>query len=78
MGNYNSRSRRRGINPDILDWSGQYANLEGKSHEKHVIFEFPSFAEARRFYDSPAYQQARALRAGAAQATFVLVEGAGR
>ena len=52
-------------------------NLEGETHERHVVFEFASFAEARRFYESPGYQAARLLRAGAATGTFVLVEGAG-
>jgi len=64
------------FNPKIVAWSGQYENLEGEAHERHVVFEFESFAEARRFYESPAYQAARLLRAGAAHGTFVLVEGA--
>ncbi|ELY4670931.1 DUF1330 domain-containing protein [Cronobacter muytjensii] len=63
------------FSPHIVAWSGQYENLEGESHEKHVIFEFASFDEAKRFYESPAYQAARALRSGAATGTFVLVEG---
>lgn len=55
--------------------AGQYENLEGDSHQRHVIFEFDSFAEAKRFYDSPEYQAAKALRAGAATGTFVILEG---
>ncbi|THD45103.1 DUF1330 domain-containing protein, partial [Enterobacteriaceae bacterium ML5] len=46
-----------------------------ESHERHVVFEFASFAEAKRFYESPQYQAAKAIRAGAATGTFVLVEG---
>ncbi|HBI11325.1 MAG TPA: DUF1330 domain-containing protein [Franconibacter pulveris] len=64
------------FNPKIIVWSGQYENLEGESHERHVVIEFASFAEAKRFYESPGYQAARSLRAGAATGTFVLVEGA--
>jgi uncharacterized protein (DUF1330 family) len=64
------------FHPKIVAWSGQYENLEGEAHERHVVFEFSSFDEARRFYESPAYQAARSLRAGAAHGTFVLVEGA--
>jgi uncharacterized protein (DUF1330 family) len=64
------------FNPKIVAWSGQYENLEGEAHERHVVFEFESFAEAKGFYESPAYQAARLLRAGAAHGTFVLVEGA--
>lgn len=63
------------FNPRIIAWSGLYENLEGEAHERHVIFEFDSFAEAKRFYESPAYQSAKALRASAATGTFVLVEG---
>ncbi|MGC6387468.1 DUF1330 domain-containing protein [Ewingella sp. S1.OA.A_B6] len=63
------------FNPKIIAWSGQYENLEGEAHQRHVIFEFDSFAEAKRFYESPEYQAAKVLRAGAATGTFVLVEG---
>ncbi|MDU6435105.1 MAG: DUF1330 domain-containing protein [Pantoea sp.] len=61
--------------PEIVAWSGAYENLEGEAHERHVIFEFASFAEAKRFYESLAYQAARKLREKAATGTFVLVEG---
>ncbi|MGF6564674.1 DUF1330 domain-containing protein [Kosakonia cowanii] len=61
--------------PKIIAWSGQYENLEGEAHQRHVIFEFASFDEAKRFYESPEYQAAKTLRAGAATGTFVLVEG---
>jgi len=63
------------FSPKVIAWSGQYENLEGESHERHVIFEFASFAEAKRFCESPGYQSARAIRAGAATGIFVLVEG---
>ena len=65
------------LRPYISDtdtWSGLYENLEGEAHEHHVIFEFNSFAEAKRFYESPKYQAAKALRVSAATGTFVLVE----
>jgi uncharacterized protein (DUF1330 family) len=63
------------FNPKVIAWSGLYENLEGEAHEHHVIFEFDSFAEAKRFYESPKYQAAKALRVSAATGTFVLVEG---
>ncbi|MGY5956450.1 DUF1330 domain-containing protein [Kosakonia sp. BK9b] len=66
----------KNFNPKIIAWSGQYENLEGESHDRHVVFEFDSFAEAKRFYESPDYQAARSIRSGAATGTFVLVEGA--
>lgn len=55
---------------------GQYENLEGEAHERHLIFEFDSFADAKRFYASPEYQAAKVLRAAAATGTLVIVEGA--
>jgi uncharacterized protein (DUF1330 family) len=55
--------------------AGRYENLEGESHERHVVFEFASFDEAKRFYESPAYHAARGLRVGAANGTFILLEG---
>ncbi|RON51787.1 DUF1330 domain-containing protein [Pseudomonas frederiksbergensis] len=63
------------FNPKVIA-AGQYENLEGESHERHVIFEFDSFANAKCFYESPEYQAAKVLRAGAATGTFVLLEGA--
>ncbi|WP_426346007.1 DUF1330 domain-containing protein [Cronobacter universalis] len=63
------------FNPKIVAWSGQYENLEGEAHEKHIVLEFDSFEDAKRFYDSPAYQAARAMRARASTGTLVLVEG---
>jgi uncharacterized protein (DUF1330 family) len=65
----------RPFNPKIIA-GGQYENLEGEAHERHVIFEFDSFADAKRFYESAEYQAAKALRAGAATGTFVILEGA--
>lgn len=61
--------------PRVMAAWGQYENLEGEAHERHVVLEFDSFAEARRFYESPEYQTAKALRAGAATGTFVILEG---
>ncbi|SIO92762.1 DUF1330 domain-containing protein [Vibrio spartinae] len=63
------------FNPKIVAWTGQYENLEGEAHQQHMIFEFSSFTEAKRFYDSDSYQAAKKLRAKAATGTFVLIEG---
>ena len=65
----------RPFNPRVLA-GGEYENLEGEAHERHVILEFDSFAAAKRFYESPEYQTAKALRLGAATGTFVILEGA--
>jgi uncharacterized protein (DUF1330 family) len=51
--------------------------LEGHAAvgERVVILRFPDAAAARRFYDSDAYQAARALREGAADIAMRLVVG---
>jgi uncharacterized protein (DUF1330 family) len=50
--------------------------LEGDWHpDRVVILKFKSVDQARRFYDSAEYEQARAAREGAALARMVLVEG---
>ncbi len=50
--------------------------LEGEGLlNRVVVLEFPDAASARAWYDSPAYREARAARAGAATARFTLVEG---
>lgn len=51
--------------------------IEGESDvDRVVLVEFPDMETARRWYDSPQYREARAIRAPASQAVFTLVEGA--
>ncbi len=40
-----------------------------------VLFEFSSMEEARRWYTSPAYQEVKKRREGAANFDLILVEG---
>ena len=55
---------------------GRSTTLEGPpAPDRVVVIEFPSYERARAFYDSPEYVAARKVRAGAANAQFVLVEG---
>jgi uncharacterized protein (DUF1330 family) len=50
--------------------------LEGNSDILGVVlFEFPSMEEARRWYTSPAYQEVKKRREGAANFDLILVEG---
>jgi uncharacterized protein (DUF1330 family) len=50
--------------------------LEGSWQPKRVVvLEFPDVAAAQRFYDSPEYLAARAVRADAATMNLVVVEG---
>ena len=41
-----------------------------------VVVEFPSMAQARKFYDSPEYAEALALRLRTTKSRLILVEGA--
>ncbi len=50
--------------------------LEGTWQPKRVVvLEFPDVAAAQRFYDSPEYRAARAVRADAATMNVIVVEG---
>lgn len=55
---------------------GRHEALEGKARARNVVLEFESYDAARAYYYSTDYQAAKALREGAAEAEFVLVEGA--
>jgi len=59
----------------FLARGGRTATLEGPpASSRVVVIEFPSYERAQQFYNSPEYEAARKLRAGAANAQFVLVE----
>ena len=60
----------------FLARAGQSTTLEGTAAPSRVVvIEFPSYERAQAFYNSPEYVAARKVRAGAATAQFVLVEG---
>jgi len=57
---------------------GQSEILEGQDMTpppRRVVVEFPTMEAARRFWNSPDYAAARALRAGAGDMLAVLCEG---
>jgi len=55
---------------------GEAETLEGPEETRRVVvLEFPDKASAKSFYDSEQYQLAKKEREGAAEGTFVLVEG---
>ncbi len=55
---------------------GELRTLEGDSNLKRlVVLEFPSLAEAQRFYDSPEYAPVLKLRLASATGDVVLVDG---
>ncbi|AGH51385.1 MULTISPECIES: DUF1330 domain-containing protein [Sphingomonadales] len=54
---------------------GRYEQLEGEAAEGAVIISFPTMAEARAWYDSPAYQEALAHRQAGGDYRVFLIEG---
>lgn len=54
---------------------GRHEVLEGAEVEGAVILEFPTFAEAKAWYDSPAYQEALQHRLKGAEYRVLIVEG---
>jgi uncharacterized protein (DUF1330 family) len=64
---YGGRFIVRGGRAETLEGDGRPARL--------VIVEFPDMAAARRFYDSPEYQEIIGLRQQASKGRLILVEG---
>ena len=54
---------------------GHHEVLEGPPVEGVVILSFPTFAEAKAWYDSPAYTEVRQHRFKGADYRAVIVEG---
>ena len=59
----------------LLARGGRFEALEGTARARNVVLECESYEAARAFYFSPEYSGARAMREGAAQVEYVLVEG---
>ena len=62
---------------EYLVRGGRFEVLEGEWQPARIaMLRFPSFDQAKAFYDSEMYRQARAKRAGATQFfNLILVEG---
>lgn len=55
---------------------GAHQTVEGDwKPNRLVILEFPSMAQAQRWYDSEEYREPKAIRLKAGRANFVMVEG---
>jgi len=54
---------------------GRHEVLEGPPVEGVVILSFPTFAEAKAWYESPAYTEAKKHRFAGADYRAVIVEG---
>jgi len=59
----------------LLAAYGRHEVIEGTAVEGVVILQFPSFGEAKAWYDSPAYREAREHRFKGADYRAVIVEG---
>ena len=56
---------------------GAFEMLEGAPIEGAVVLQFPTMADARAWYDSPAYQAAAQHRHAGADYRVFLIEGVG-
>jgi uncharacterized protein (DUF1330 family) len=66
---------REGHNMKPLARYTKMESLEGAPVEGVMIIEFPTFAEAKAWYDSPAYREARKHRFPGADYRALIVEG---
>jgi len=65
--------RRLGARPIVR--GGKAEVLEGEVSDRHVVFEFDSYAAARAAYDDPEYQRVAEIRRRAADSVILVVEG---
>ena len=54
---------------------GQSDTPEGTAQDRHVVIEFPSYAEAKAAYHDPDYQLVAEIRRRTSDSTIILVEG---
>jgi uncharacterized protein (DUF1330 family) len=59
----------------VLAAYGRHETLEGEPVEGVVVISFPTYVEAKAWYDSPAYTAAREHRFKGADYRTVIVEG---
>ena len=55
---------------------GRFQATEGRARERNVVVEFDNYDTAVACYYSPEYQRAKEIRYAAAEADFIIVEGA--
>ncbi len=56
-------------------FNGHHQVLEGAEAEGVIIISFPSFEEAKAWYNGPAYQEARQHRLSSAEYRVIIVQG---
>ena len=60
---------------EFLARGGECEHLEGAGRGRNVIIKFADFAAAKRFYDSPDYQEALNYALSSATRDYTIVEG---
>jgi uncharacterized protein (DUF1330 family) len=54
---------------------GQSQIMEGETYQRHVVIEFPSYAEALAAYNDSEYQEVAEIRRRTADSVILVVEG---
>ena len=65
----------KGLGGNFVVRGGQSQTMEGASLDRHVVIEFPNYAEALAAYNDPDYQQVAEIRRRTAESQIVVVEG---
>lgn len=59
----------------IIMRGGTSRTVEGSLEGRHVVLEFPTYADALAAYDDPAYQKIADIRRASSEGTIIVVEG---
>lgn len=54
---------------------GRFEAPEGTARARNIVLEFPDYETALACYNSPEYQEAKALRDGCGEADLIVIEG---
>lgn len=54
---------------------GQSQVMEGQTHARHVVIEFPSYEAALAAYNDPGYRENMKIRQAHSEGTVIVVEG---